>query len=360
MQKQSRFLNRKGIILIVSSLIIVVLAVLSIAMISRLITESRASSRYKELTQAFYLAEAAVDKAIAKLPSNTNDELGILLGPGKYSLDITVLEANKKWSVKGYGYVPDLTNPRAQQIIEAFLEKKDLADNFWDNAIYTAGDITLKGNAYTVDGDVLYAGSISPDPPANVTGSPTPDTSIAPLARLDYSGLRDIALNQIKPDGNDNIYTKDDIKKGKDFPASFWFTRADDGVDNDNDGAIDEGDEWVPNVVYVETDLVLNGNIGTIGGFYVVVGDVITNPSGTTDTTISGNGQIDGCIYSTGEFRVNGGGGGLNVLGGVWSGSDGVRLNGNVTVDYNQPYMDAIRSNINPSTEIQMISWRRI
>jgi hypothetical protein len=360
MEKQRRLLDNRGVILIISFLVIVVLSILSAGMITRLITESRASSRYKELTQAFYLAESAVDKAIAKLPSNTTDESSVNLAQGQYSLDISEIVAGKKWSVKGYGYIPDSTNWRIRRIVEAFLEKQDLNPNFWDNAIYTAGDITLKGGSYTVDGDVIYAGNISPDPPTDVTGSSTSDTSIAPLVRLDYAGLRSIASNQVKPDGLNNLYTQTDIDNNKAFPGSFWFTRGDDGVDDDSDGTIDEDDEWVPNVVYVETDLVLNGNVGTMGGFIIVVGDVVTNPGDTADTTINGNGEIDGCVYSTGEFTVNGGGGGLNVLGGVWSGSDGARLNGNVTIQYNQPYMDAIKANINPSTEIQMISWREV
>ncbi len=350
--------DKKGIILITTFLIIVLLASLCIAMISRLIAESKATLRYKESIQAFYLAEAAIDKAIAKLPSDSSDEINVNLGHGQYTSDITIIEAGKKWSVKGYGYIPSQASPRAQRTIEAFLAKKELEDKFWDNAIYTSGEITLNGNSYIVNGDVIYAAGITPDPPSHVTGDSTLDPSIAPLTKLDFADLRVSAGAQIKPDGSDNIYTVLDVALNKPFPTSFWFTRADDGIDNDLDGTADEHDEWVPNVVYVETDLVLNGNIGTIGGFFVVVGNVLTDPDDTAETTINGNGMIDGCIYASGKFRVNGGGGNLNVLGGVWAGSDGARLNGNVTVEYYQPYMDAIRYNLNPSTDMQMISWR--
>jgi hypothetical protein len=95
--------------------------------------------------------------------------------------------------------------------------------------------------------------------------------------------------------------------------------------------------------------------VGTLGGFFVVVGDVITNPSGTYDATINGNGTIDGCIYTLGVFSVNGGGNRLNVNGGVWSGIE-AELNGNATVTYNSDYMAAIKAHTLP--QVQIISWR--
>jgi hypothetical protein len=110
--------------------------------------------------------------------------------------------------------------------------------------------------------------------------------------------------------------------------------------------------------VYILTDLELKGNIGTVGGFFVVVGDVLTNPLGTYDTQISGNGQIDGCVYTLGTFEINGGGNGLNVLGGIWADRE-VELNGNATVVYNEDYMKAIKAlNINP--DVQLLSWREL
>ncbi|MBI5144106.1 MAG: hypothetical protein HZA30_03460 [Candidatus Omnitrophica bacterium] len=111
-------------------------------------------------------------------------------------------------------------------------------------------------------------------------------------------------------------------------------------------------------MVYVETNLVLNGNVGTLGGFFVVAGDVVTNPGAEADTTINGNGTIDGTVYTLGDFRINGGGNGLGVTGGVW-GRDEVRLNGNATVSYNQDYMNAI-SGLNIGFKPQIVSWKEI
>ena len=299
----------------------------------RMVAETRANEHYKYFTEAFYLAEAAIDKAIAKLPSNTSSEAGVSLGVGKYSLVISAITAGKKWKVTGWGYVPDLPpNSRASKKIEAFVEKKDLGDNFWNNAIYSAGDVNFVGKSYTVNGDVRFANDVTPDEPPGV--SLQYDHSIAPLALLDFSSLRDRAINQIKPNGQNNLYTVSDIASGKPFPESFWFDEA----------------NGIPNFVYVEADLIITGN-KTIGGFIVVGGDVIEN------VELKGNVTVNGCIYTRGYFENKGGGNALNVDGGIWAGNYAT-LRGNAKIDYNKTYMDAIRYNIDPSTEVQLISWR--
>ncbi|MFH1777906.1 MAG: hypothetical protein ABH952_10165 [Candidatus Omnitrophota bacterium] len=335
--------ERKGVVLITVYIIIAILLILGATFVRKNIWESKAAQRYKDNLSAFYLAEAAIDQAIAKLPSDISNETAVALGDGQYSLVINQQVAGKQWTATGYGYIPTVGSPRVTRVVEAFLKKKDLPDNFWDNAIYTAGNITLNGNTYQVNGNVTYAGAINDTD--YVTGDVDYDPSARPLAKFDFDYLRNIAISQIKADGSDNLYTALEIQSGTPpLPASFWFDEP----------------AGIPNVVYVETDLILNGNVGTFGGFLLVVGDVVTNPAGTNEFIINGTGQIDGCIYTTGQFRVNGGGGGLNVFGGVWSGSDGARLNGNANVTYHKDYMDAIRYNLNPTTEVQLVSWREV
>lgn len=351
--------NNRGILLIAVFMIIAVVSVLLGAFLFRNVWDAKNSLRYKQSIVALHCAEAGLDQAIVKLPANVTAVSNVALTDnnnqtrGEYAHTISILEMGKRWKVDSWGYVPDQSNPDLSVHLEAYISKKDLPDSFWDNAIYTSGNVRVNGSAFDLKGDVLYAGSLVPTTlnPANFTGTATNDTSIAPLIKLDYEYLRAVAATQIKADGSDNVYTAAEIaSKTPPLPTSFWFDQSDPNPAN-----------WVPNVVYLEDDLVLNGKIGTIGGFLVVVGDVITDPNATTATTINGTGYIDGCVYSTGEFRVNGGGGiGLNVLGGVWSGSDGVLLNGSVNIGYHKPYMDAIRYIINPSSIVQLISWRKL
>jgi hypothetical protein len=64
---------------------------------------------------------------------------------------------------------------------------------------------------------------------------------------------------------------------------------------------------------------------------------------------------VAGAIYSTGNFRVNGGGNGLNINGGIWAGNE-ARLNGSALLTYNQDFMRAIEAlDIN---DVEIASWR--
>ncbi|MBI4845596.1 MAG: hypothetical protein HY810_03865 [Candidatus Omnitrophica bacterium] len=351
--------NKKGVLLVAVYLVVgVLLGILGVCVYKN-IYEAKVNIGYKHYMMAFYCAEAALDKGIANLPSSTSGQTNVSLNAvggtqqGQYTYTISTVEAGKRWRVESWGYSPSQADAVVTQHLEAYVSKKDLPDSFWDNAIYTAGNVRVNGSAYDIDGDIIYGGSLLPAvlDPAKFSGTSTNDASISPLIKLDFETMRTTAASQIKADGSDNVYTFMEIAAGNPpFPTSFWFDQTD-----------PDPTKWVPNVVYVETDLVLNGNIGTIGGFFLVVGDVTTNPSSTSETVINGRGQIDGCIYSTGQFRVNGGGGAdLNVLGGVWAGTDGVRINGSVHLGYNEDYMNAIRDVIQPGSTVQVISWRRL
>ena len=104
----------------------------------------------------------------------------------------------------------------------------------------------------------------------------------------------------------------------------------------------------------------LSGNV-TAGGFFLVVGNVLTDPNVTTDTEITGNVTVNGCIYSTGEFELKGGGNSLNVNGGIWAG-DEAELDGNAKVTYNAGYMAAVKNFVDNASSgtIQLLSWRQL
>lgn len=338
--------NKGAVILLFSYLVIAVLLIIAAVFMMRSISEKNITTRYKESTEALNLAEAGIDRAINQLRQDYNwTGTGPQdLGRGQFSISVT--DIDEKRQILSSGFIPSQNNFRARRQIEVVV-KQSIPLNFYDNAIYTADELDLNGNAYQVNGDVIYGDDEEATNTDNITGTVTQDTSIYPLARLNFQQLYNLS------EGQGNVYDAerlDDVKKGNDsFPGSFWYSPPTDPADPTT---------GIPNVVYVEGDLTLKGNIGPMGGFFVVVGDVLTNPTGTYDATINGNGQIDGGIYTLGEFEVNGGGGGLNVLGGIWAGSE-AELNGNATVTYNKDYMDAIRAlNINP--DVQIISWREI
>jgi len=345
-------LNRRGSVLVMVYAVLGVLLVLSGIFVARVVSDRKLFDIGRERQEAFYLAEAAVDEGIEELNNNWATYSGTAsaqpLGRGEYEITVSTVSASQR-QILADGYVPTKASPRAERHLEA-IAKKQTPPSFYDNAIYSAGGLDLKGTSYAVNGDVTYAGSCSGNT-SSITGATTNDPTIAPLAQFDWAVLRAIAVTQ------GNLYDANrikDVETSKDsYPSDFWFSAPTDPLDPTT---------GTPNVVYLEGDMTLNGNIGTIGGFLLVVGDVLTDPTDSSDTTINGHGEIDGCVYSTGNFRVNGGGGGLNVDGGVWSGLES-RLDGNCTVAFNEFFMDAVEYLVNSNSAggvVQLLSWREL
>jgi len=334
-------MNKKGAILVLSIFVVVILMILGITLLSQSISEHNLAERYLNSTHAFWAAESGVNRAIQELRSNYS-QCGVNVWSGTlssvdsgYEVDVACVGQDRNITVRGF--TPALS-PQTQRIIEAVI-KKEIPTNFYDNAVYSGGDVDINGGVATIVGDVRYADTI--DNPVNITGGIVHDPLISPLARLDFEELLTISESQ------GNFYDETRLDSGDPFPVSFWYSLPTDPLDPTT---------GVPNVVYVTEDLELKGNIGTVGGFFVVVGDVITSPDDISDATISGNGQVDGVIYTRGEFRINGGGGNLNIDGAVWAGEE-VRLNGNAHVAFNQDYMTAIEGlDIDP--DAQVFSWR--
>ncbi|MFH1678505.1 MAG: hypothetical protein ABH914_02670 [Candidatus Omnitrophota bacterium] len=348
-------MNKKGIILIVSYMVIGVLIVLGIGFIARTMTEANAAQRYAESVHAFWASEAAISQALTELradPSVTGGSGSLSTSNSRYSFDVEDLGDTLK--VTAHGFVPASGAARIERVVEVIMSN-EVPDNFYDNAIYSAGDVDFNGDCYTVDGNVIYANENDIEHPENITGTLAQEAEDI-LPRFAFEGLLEISQDQKQdpedPEDPGNVYDDARLKlvqQGKDFfPSSFWFTEPTDPEDPTT---------GVPNIIYVMTDLQLNGEIGDVGGFFVVVGDVITNPDEIEDLTINGRGLIDGVVYTRGTFRVNGGGGGdLNVVGGIWAGEE-ARLNGSVGIAYNESYMSAIEG-LNIEVDLKIVSWR--
>jgi len=335
-------MNKKASVLILTIFLVVILLILGTALIARSISENNMARRNVDSTHAFWAAEAGVNQALEGLRSSYS-QCGTAVFTGTlssvdagYSVDVSCSGQDR--IISSTGFVPATGAIRVQRITEAVI-KKSIPLGFYDKAIYSAGDVDLNGSVYSIDGDVVYADEI--DNIDNITGDVTQDSTIVPLALLDFSQLLSISQAQ------GNYYDEERLDDGDPFPTSFWYEEPSDPLDPTT---------GVPNVVYVTEDLTLKGNVGTLGGFFVVVGDVITNPSDIQDATINGNGQIEGAIYTRGNFRINGGGGNLNINGGVWAGQE-ARLNGNAHIDYNDTYMSAIEA-LGIDASAQITSWK--
>jgi len=353
--------QKPAIALVLGIMIIVAVVSLSTVTLTRTVSESNLAKRRTANVQAFWLAEAAINRGLSELRNDFNwtgcSDGGNSCG-ANYDIDVEVTDSVTR-TVTATSTVA-LGSSEISRSIEAVMAQ-DIPPDFFDYPLYTAGDVDINGNSFVInadDGDgtttdtaIVYAGDYDVNAGGTIIADDdeTQDISITPLARFDFEELYNIS------DGQGNVYDEDRLDD-ESLPGDFWYTTADDGVDNDGDGTTDEEDEWIPNVVYITTDLQLNGNIGTVGGFLVVVGDVITDPDDAEDMVLNGNGTIDGVVYTRGTFRVNGGGGAdLNINGGVWSGEE-IRINGGVNVAYNSDYMAALGA-MDLSAALQVTEW---
>lgn len=330
-----------GFVLVYVSLLVTMLVIFAASIAAHALTDVRSAQRSSASVQALYLAEAGIDQALFQLRQDYNWETGwtnVALGSGTYSVTVDALGGERRLTAQGASQA--LGTP-VVRMVEAIV-RQNIPPNFFDYVIWAAEELDLNGNSFSVTGDVMHADTSPEGNLSQVEGTVTYDAKASPLPRFKFQTLYDIASAQ------NNVYTEEELGNGHGiFPSSFWYSEPTDPGDSTT---------GVPNVHYILGDLVLNGNIGTIGGFFVVVGDVLTDPTAVQDSTINGNGQIAGAIYTTGDFRVNGGGNGLNVDGGVWAG-DEARLNGNVTMTYNETYMKALQA-LDLEADVQLISWR--
>ena len=306
-------------------------------------TDFKIAKRSTYASKAFFLAESGIHKTLYKLReiSGYTGGEGLcseLMPMGEYEVDVGSLVDGKR-EVRSIGYFPgkNIIGTAKKEITATISCPVGLPGWFYDNAIVAGEKVDLIGNNYTVTGDIRYGDSI--DPP----GALNAQQFDGDFPMLDFVQLREIAILQVNAVGQNNLYTADDIANNKPFPNSFWF---------DKDAPVPPGPQ-VPNVVYVETDLKVNGNV-RIGGFYIVAGNVITDSTGA-NTTMDGKATIDGCVYTLGDFRINGGGNGLGVTGGVWA-RDDIRLDGNAKASFDQEYMDAINDNWTLGVKPQVVS----
>lgn len=304
-------------------------------------TDFRMAKKSTYASKAFFLAESGIHKALyglRKIPGYSGEGATPVYydssSKGEYEVSVNDLPSGDK-QVVSTGYFPNKSSYLAKKSIEVVMSNK-MPPGFWGNAVFAGEDVALGPNSI-IGGTIKYGDSIDP--------ADTPDASLLTEAfpMLNFETLKALAEAQIRPNGQNNLYTVADIAAKKPFPTSFWF----------DETTVPK----TPNIVYVETDLALNGSVGIICGFFVVAGDVLTNTSpDPADTTINGNGTVDGCIYTLGDFRINGGGkDGLEVSGGVWA-QGGVELKGKGEIGCDMNYQNSMAPYV--TTTYEAGSWK--
>lgn len=102
--------NKKGIVLITSYIVITVLTILGAAFVSRSISEARIAEHEKNYVQAFYLAEAGIDYALAQLRDGTlsGEKTASLENIGTYSCTWQRIGSSPQWETISSGFVGDV------------------------------------------------------------------------------------------------------------------------------------------------------------------------------------------------------------------------------------------------------------
>ena len=331
-------MNKRGVVLIICYMVIVVLVILGAAFLVRSVSERSVASKYFDSTQAFWLAEAGLNKAIFQLRNNYDNLSAIpaaSLGPGEYSATITSNGNNR--IVSASGFIPSAASAvRVERVIEATMIKHTPLV-FYGQAIYSAGNVSIGSNC-VVNGDVFSGGTVT----GPVNGDKTQNDST-----LHANGLPLLSFDDLQQESEEQGWYNP-VTHVTTYPTdtdSFWHEVP--STDNPT---------GTPNVVFVNGDFTLVGGKQVVKGFIVVGGDTVY------DAEIGGNASIDGCLYTRGNIWMHGGGGKvINVDGGVWAGGT-VTMDGNEQINFDPPghgaaYMAAIE-NLGIPADVQVISWR--
>jgi hypothetical protein len=317
-------------------MVIVVLSILGVAFLMRSVSERSVASNYFDSTQAFWLAEAGVNKAIFQLKNNYSNLSAIsatTLGPGQYSSGPITSNGNDR-TVTGYGFIPSASSPKIIRVIVATMTKV-IPTGFYGKAIYSAGNVSIGSNC-VVTGDVFSGGAVTGSATGQITQN-DPTLHNNGLPALSFDQLKQMSIDQgwYNPSTNQTTYPT----------SSFWYQ-----------APSPSNPTGTPNVVFVNGDFTLVGGKQVVCGFIVVGGNTVYNAE------IGGNASIDGCLYTRGNIWMHGGGGNvINVDGGLWAGGT-VTMDGNEEIDFNSPgngaqYTAAIE-NLGINADVQVTSWR--
>ena len=337
-------IKKRGLALVFALIVVLVLTILGSLALFRSVSENRISKASLEEAQALLLADAGINRAQYEIRQNFSLSGSNLFttssGPGKYNFDITVSGSPgvRNYAITSRGCLPASCNcislpndcNMTRQIQANMNEYQNTPVGFYDNAIYSAGNVAI--GIEPVGGNVFSGGTVNGPIEAGYTRTENDPTLQANgLPSLDFEALRQTSIDQGWYNASTNVTT---------YPTSFWY-----------EAPSPSNPTGLPNVVFVNGDFKISGN-KEIGGFVVVGGNAVY------DATIGGTTELDGCLYTRGDVILNGGGGPspLNINGGVWAGET-VTMNGNPNIDYNQTYMYAIRDALHPNTDVRITAW---
>ncbi len=363
-------MNKKGVALFLTLCILIIFSVISIAVLSRSISENKLARRYLKSTQAFWVAEAGKEAALLPLDQNWYDPNlpDGNLGAGTY--------VRKVYSNLDSGH-KDLTGIQRRIVstgvvgsvereVEVVLERT-FAEIFeyalaGVDLVELKDGVTIHGNVYA-DGDVeVKAGasvvkkddSITPVKP-NAYDADVYYTGVVAGIGGTVEGALIHTTEVIAPPAVDFV----ELKADADFTLPGGTTLS--GVLADGIYYI-TGDVQVDNVTLDQGAIISEGKMQISGGFTLNhpkgYAPVVANQTGTIE--IKDSAQINGLVYCGGESLELKSGAQMVVLGSVVSANDAVEIKtddggvvGAVDIYYKAEYLAGFEEN-----SMKQVSWR--
>lgn len=272
-----KFKDNKGFILVASYMVIALLVILATGFATRSIGEQRVANKERDSVQAFWLAEAGVDKAISNLPSfissgQSSTTFSEQLDSGKkYYVVLSETSVSNRFLITSTGGVPDINESVPDNVIRkitAIVEQPVQA---------SPGDIT---SAITANGDVVVMGS------AEVNGP------VDPNASFNFEEIIGLSKEIVK-DNATNYYT-DPENNITPVNALTWANLV-----TIEEMTISDNNWQGSGILVVDGDLRITGGhfsgiiwvIGTlwVSGNPIIDGSIFVESGAQFETTVTGN-----------------------------------------------------------------------
>jgi len=231
-----QLLQRRGMVLITSYLVVAVLLILQSAYFTRIVEDHKLSLRHVQHVKALHYADAGLDRAFEELRNDGNypgTSGAIALGTGAYDIDVTTHPADSSLRIVDLiGYYPDPSaNPSAiTERLQALVRVDDDLFSwgmFGDDKVDMVGNITLDG--YNSNNGP-YAGANRGLAPADlgtnsiatravdIVGGLAPPAGFAAVTKV-YCGVGGNPATCIRITGSANIIGRFALDEQKSFPT---------------------------------------------------------------------------------------------------------------------------------------------
>ena len=369
------FSNQKGMALLTTLIFVFILVTLAVALLTMTSNDTKLSTLQRDSTEAFYIAEAGIEKALWYLNTSTdNGGEGLDWRPNEYQelypagstnyYQITIVDdpdPNKdEIIITSKGVVSDEKKVYGSRKVEVIAKKAiakapDVAYNY---AIASEADLTFSGNVQTFGGDIHANGNL------NISGEGTNihvyNGEATATGTNEYSG------------SNLELQTYPKI----DFDYYKQLAKDNNSYYGDNTSVVFSTYTPLNGIHFIDGDVEIKADLDIIDGAIFATGEIKVTGNPTInrtqsegydnplaiiakgDITLGGNIYVEGIIQTEGTFTINGS---ITVYNGAVVADEGV-LNGgaggiNITYD-----PDLLGANI-PGTGVPVwvkTSWREV